>query len=289
MTLRTTLVCGALLALAGCAREAGHTGSGMFNEPAKASTQSINEAKQVDAVQHLVNDGMFDQARKALDQLLTDGSRHPQALYLKAQLTRQDGDVAGAIPWAIRACEASPTWIEPRILLAQAYLKLERWSAASGVFADIERLAPRGPWGPYGQGAVAAMRGDHANAIRFLDEALARDPDHQPSIETRANLARIQGDAATEENLLARDAALDPLDGDVRLRLGELAQAAGRLEDAKRQLLRAYQLDPKTTTAAKLAALARLANDPEEEHRWNARAGIAPPPTDGDGAQPAVQ
>jgi tetratricopeptide (TPR) repeat protein len=282
-------VLAAVITLAGCAREAGHTGKGMFNDPAKASTSSLHEAREIDAVQHLVNDGLFDRARKALDQLLAEGSRHPQAFYLKAQLTRQDGDVAGAIPWAVQACEASPSWIEPRILLAQAYLKLERWSAASGVFADIEHLAPKGPWGPYGQGAVAAMRGDHAAAAHFLDTALERDPDHLPSLQTRAQVARIQGDAATEERLLARVAALDPLDGDVRLRLGELAQAAGRAEDAKRQFLRAYELDPKPTTAAKLAALARAANDAEEEHRWNARAGIAPAPPDEAPQQPAVQ
>ena len=275
----------AALAVAGCARD-GHTGIGMFNQPAKASAASLEEARRVDAVQRLYHDGLYDRARVALDQLLADGSRHPQALLLKAKLTRQEGDQEGAITWCGKAIEASPLWIDPRILLAQIYLKLERHSAAASVFEDIVRMAPHGPWGYYGQGAVAAMRGDHAQATVFADQALERDPDHEPSIRLRGQLARLAGDTATEERLLVRLAALEPLDADVRLRLGELAQAGGRLEDAGRQFQRAYSLEPRPTTAAKLATLARQNNDPEGERRWMSRAGGSQLPADPNG-QPA--
>ena len=284
--MRRMLILIAVLSAAGCGEQGGRTGSGMFNEPAKASAASLAEARRIDDVQHLYSDGLYDRARIALDKLLADGSRHPQAFYLKAQLVRQSGDQEGAIPWASKASEASPAWIEPRILLAQVYLKLERWSAASSVFADIERLAPKGPWGPYGQGAVAAMRGDHATAIVFLDKALDRDPDHLPSIESRANLARLAGDRATEERLLTRAASLEPLDAGTRLRLGELAQSAGRLEDAWRQFLRAYELEPRPTTAQQLAALARLLGDDAAERTWNARAGAVVVPDEGEEPRP---
>jgi tetratricopeptide (TPR) repeat protein len=72
-------------------------------------------------------------------------------------------------------------------------------------------------------------------------------------------------------------AAHAPLDADLRLRLGELAQAAGKLEDAQRQFTRAYELEPRPTTAQKLAALARLLGDPAAEQRWTSRAGTATP------------
>jgi tetratricopeptide (TPR) repeat protein len=269
----------AAVTLTGCSRN-GHTGSGVFNDPAKASAASLAEAQRIDAVQALYQDGLYERARTALDQVLADGSRHPQAFLLKAQLTRQAGDAAGAIPWADRAIAASPAWIEPRILLAQIYLGLERWSAAADVFAAIERLAPKGPWGPYGQGAVAARRGDTALASRFVDTALERDPDHLPSLELRVGLARMGGDRVTEERALARVAALDPNSASVRARLGELAQAGGRLEEARRHLLRAYELEPRPTTAQQLAQLARLLGDGADEQRWNARSGVSPVPTE---------
>ena len=258
----------------------GHTGAGMFNDPPRASAASLAEAQRIDAVRALYQDGLYDRARAALDQLLADGSRHPQAFLLKAQLTRQAGDPAGAIPWADRAIAASPAWIEPRILLAQIYLGLERWSAAADVFAAIERLAPKGPWGPYGQGAVAARRGDTALAARFVDTALERDPDHLPSLELRVGLARVGGDRVTEERTLAHVAALAPESAAVRVRLGALAQSAGRLEEARRHLLRGYELEPRPTTALQLAQLARLLGDEPQELYWNSRAGIPSVPSE---------
>ncbi len=282
--------------LVGCSRDANHTGIGMFNRAEQPSAATIDEAKRLDEVQRLYRDGLFDRAGLALDVLLADGSRQPQAFLLKARLTRQAGDLEGTIPWCGKAIEASPSWVDPRILLAQTYLKLERHSAAANVFADIDRLAPRGPWGLYGQATVAAMRGDHATATVFADQALERDPDHEPSIQLRAQLARLAGDAANEERMLVRLTALDPLEPSIRVRLGELSQAGGRLEDAQRQFQRAYELEAHPATAAKLADLARLANDPEGERRWNARrvAGAspvdhdAPPPPDSE-PPPAIQ
>jgi tetratricopeptide (TPR) repeat protein len=141
------------------------------------------------------------------------------------------------------------------------------------LFEDIDRLAPRGPWGAYGQAVVAAQRGDHAQAISFCERALERDPDHEPSIQLRAQLARLKGDTLGEERLLARYVALQPMDAEARVRLGELAQAAGRMEDARRQLMRAYELEPRPSTAAQLADLARLANDVDDERRWRQRSG----------------
>ena len=283
-----TLACLALFGLGSCSRDDNHTGIGVFNDPEHPSLATIDEARRLDEVQRLYRDGLYDRARVALDQLLADGSRQPQAFFMKARLTRQSGDLEGTIPWCGKALESSPGWVEPRILLAQTYLKLERYSAAANVFADIERLAPRGPWGLYGQGTVAAMRGDHANATVFADQALERDPDHEPSIQLRIQLAKLAGDAATEERMLVRLAALEPLDPGVRLRLGEIAQSAGRLEDAQRQFSRAYELEPHPATAAKLAGLARLANDPEAERRWRARGVNTAAPLDKD-VQPAPE
>lgn len=276
----------------GCgSRENGLTGNGVFNNSRKTSALALADADRVDAAQRLYNDGLYDRARQEVDHLLADGIRHPQVFLLKAQLLRQADDLDGAIPWCSKAVEASPAWIEPRILAAQIHLKRERYAAAGSLFEDIDRLAPKGPWGAYGQGVVAARRGDHAQAIMFCDRALERDPDHVPSLELRAQLARLTGDSVGEERLLARYVALQPLDPEARVRLGELAQAAGRVEDARRQLERAYELEPHPNIAAKLADLARFAGDAEDEHRWRLRSGsrLALPQDDIEAPKPGVQ
>ncbi len=278
---RTVLIAlGVMLSLSSCggrgANAGGPTGSGMFNAKPQASAAALAEAEQVDAAQGLYADGLFERARIEVDRLIARGVRHPQVFLLKAQLLRQTGDLDGAIPWCAKAVEASPAWVEPRILAAQMHLVRERYAAAGSLFEDIERLAPKSPWGPYGQGVVAVRRGDRVQAVVLCDRALERDPDHEPSLALRAQLARQDGDSASEERLLARYAALVPMAADVRLRLGDLAQAAGRAEDAQRQFLRAYELEPRPTTAAKLAELARFSGDTAEEQRWRARAATTP-------------
>ena len=282
----------ALILMSGCAtRQDGLTGNGVFNNARKTSVAALADADRVDAVQRLYNDGLYDRARQEVDRLLADGIRHPQVFMLKAQLMRQADDLDGAIPWCSKAVEASPLWVEPRVLAAQIHLTRERYAAAASMFEDIDRLAPKGPWGAYGQGIVAARRGDHDQAIVHCDRALERDPDHVPSLELRANLARLKGDVVGEERLLARYAALQPLDADARVRLGDLAQASGRVEDARRQYVRAYELEPRPTIAAKLADLARFAGDSDDEHRWRMRSGPGPVanPSEVDTPKPGVQ
>lgn len=289
--MRQVMIVSVMCVLSGCAaRDAGQTGTGVFNNARATSAVALADADRVDTAQRLYNDGLYDRARQEVDRLLADGIRHPQMFLLKAQLSRQAGDLDGAIPWCSKAVEASPSWIEPRVLAAQIHLKRERYAAASSLFEDIDRLAPKGPWGAYGQSVVAARRGDHDQAILFCDRALERDPDHEPSLELRAQLARLKGDAAVEERLLARYVALQPLDPDVRVRLGELAQAAGRVEDARRQYVRAYELEPRPNIAAKLADLARFAGDADDEYRWRVRSGQgAAPASDIDAPKPRVQ
>jgi tetratricopeptide (TPR) repeat protein len=179
----------------------------------------------------------------------------------------------GAIPWCEKAVAASPSWIEPRLLLARVYLKLERPAAAGSVYEDIDRLAPWSPWGPYGVGWVAWMRGDRERAAARFDEALKRDPDHLPSLRVRAAVAQAAGDAAAEARCLSRALVLMPEDPALHLRLADLAQAQERQEDVRRHLERAWSLDPRPATAHRLADLARLRGDPEDLARWTARAG----------------
>ena len=60
-------------------------------------------------------------------------------------------DLLGAIPWCEKAVAASPSWIEPRLLLARVYLKLERPAAAGTQLIT----APRGRGTQLDAGAAA--------------------------------------------------------------------------------------------------------------------------------------
>lgn len=239
------------------------------------------EAKRIDEARRQFEDGLYDQAQASLDVLFAAGSSHPLAFLLQAQLHAQRGQLAEAVPWCDRAIANSPWWIEPRILLAQCYIKLKRYAAAETVFADIDHLAPKSPWGPYGQGAVALMRGDRERAVRLIDEALLRDPRHASSLRLRIDLADALKQFELEEQLLARYLRDDSEAAWAHVRLGELALGGNRLDDARRALLRAYELQPDRTVAQRLAELAQRRNDEADARLWQTRAGIVPAPSAG--------
>jgi tetratricopeptide (TPR) repeat protein len=261
-----------ILVCAGC-------GGGMMRAPGppQPSQATLVEAKEIDEAQDLIDDGLFDQARAKLDSLAARGCRHPTMFMLQAKLAYRQGEFAQATPWCDQAIAASPLWVEPRVLLAQCYLKLERYAAAASAFGDLDRMAPESPWGPYGMGTIAAMRGDAAEATRQLDRALARDGEHAPSLEARAGVARMVQDRELEERLLRRYVAVEPLDAWALVRLGELDRASDRREDARRDLERAWRLRPLPEAAKQLMELARQRGDADEARLWAQRAGIEAP------------
>jgi tetratricopeptide (TPR) repeat protein len=244
--------------------------------PGQPSAAAVAEAREVDAIRQLMDDGLYDQVRQRLKALLDGGCRHPEAFLLQARLLYLQSAFADAAPWCDQAIAASPYWIEPRVLLAQCYIRLKRLGAAENVFADIDRLGPKSPWGPFGMGAVAAMRGHHDRAVALLDEALRRDLRHAPSLRGRMELAAQDRQTELEERLLARYLAEEPTSAWAQARQGDLAVAAGRLEDARRAYLRSYELVPQPTIARRLAELAQQRGDEVDASRWQGKAGVAP-------------
>jgi tetratricopeptide (TPR) repeat protein len=128
-------------------------------------------------------------------------------------------------------------------------------------------------------GVISAMGGDTATATTQLDRALARDPHHAPSLEARADLARLAGDTAQEESLLQRYLAEVPDSAGVLQRLGDLAHAAKRGDDARRDWERAYALEPGRSLARALLNLAQETNDTAGMQRWSGPAGLPPTAT----------
>jgi tetratricopeptide (TPR) repeat protein len=242
--------------------------------PGQPSAAAVAEAREVDAIRQLMDDGLYDQVRQRLKALIDGGSRHPEAFLLQARILYLQSAFADAAPWCDQAIAASPYWIEPRVLLAQCFIRLKRLGAAESVFADIDHLGPKSPWGPFGMGAVESMRGNHDRAVARLDEALRRDPRHAPSLRLRMEMAEQDRQTDLEERLLARYLAEEPTSAWAHARQGDLAVAAGRLEDARRAYLRSYELVPQPSIARRLAELAQQRGDDVDASRWQGKAGV---------------
>lgn len=258
-----------LLALAACA------GPQRVLNPWGVAPQTAGDpqAARIDQASRQMDDGLFDQARATVEALLAEGSTHPMTLLMRARLAEHDGDWGACVNWSRKAVEASPGWGEPRVLLARACLEAKRIEEADAAFADVDRILPDNPWGPYGRAWVAASRLDLPRAAGFADEALSRDPDHRPALLLRANIARLAGDAEVEERCLRRADALGDPDPEVMVRLAALAETAGRSLDAARYYERAWELRPGPDIAKRRLQLARLAEDQAAIRIWSRRAG----------------
>ena len=139
--------------------------------------------------------------------------------------------------------------------------------------ADLYRVYTSSSRGSlYGSVSYADYR-DFARATVLIDEALRRDPEHVPSLRLRARLAAMNKEPELEERLLGRYLARVPDSAGAYQRLGELALAGNRLEDARRAFLQAYELRPQPSTARHLAELAQRRGDALEARLWQERAG----------------
>ena len=249
-----------------------------ISEPV-SDERSLDEARLMDAIEDHITHGEYDTAARRLDAALAEGFDHPRALYLRARLalvyqSNKAADVDEAIAWLERCIEQSPRWVEPRLLLAQTLAREQRLVAAAAAYAQLDGMFPEHPGGSFGRGYMAMLRGDNEEAAGFLSEALRRDPDFAPALYASSQLAGFAGDEQTQLRMLERYAAVVPTDAGAARRLGGLYTAAGRLEDARRALERAYRIQPEQETAQELADIAVQRGAMDEAARWRREAGL---------------
>jgi len=232
------------------------------------SAATIAQSDRVDALEKLFIDGRDGECRKQLARFFAEGGDHPRAHDLNGRLLILEGKYAEAADAFGRAVAGSPRWLQPRLAQAECFLELKRPQAAASVYAELDRLMPDAPWGPWGMGLIAAQGKDSDRSIALLDEALRRDPEHVPSLLARAGMAERAGDTVREEALLLHASGLDPDNAQTWLRLAALTEADNRLVDAETHLARAFALTRDPRLRERLAQLCDRRGDSAAAARW---------------------
>ncbi len=110
-------------------------------------------------------------AQAAFDEVLRQDPRHPQALYGRAMLAMNRGDLAAALRFFDRALEANPGFIEARRYRAVLLSRRGEWDRAT---RDINWCLEREPGSGdtlYAAACVAARAAEAKPSSRALDQA----------------------------------------------------------------------------------------------------------------------
>ena len=112
-----------------------------------------------------------EQAQAAFDEVLRQDPRHPQALYGRAMLAMQHGDLALGLRFFDRALEADPSFFEARRYRAVLLSRRGDWDRAT---RDINSCLDREPQSGetlYAAACVAARAAEAAPSPRALNQA----------------------------------------------------------------------------------------------------------------------
>ena len=216
--------------------------------------------------------GFFEPARIALDNAIAlspfDGRYH----YLQGVFAQQSGNLPEARKHLARALELDQAYLPIRYRLADVQFKLNDFAAAKQTLGEVATkrtdLAPA----PALLGEIAMKEKRHAEAIRYLEQALKADPKATSLHASLADAYAASGDAAKAKAARAKAgpgiaAFSDPLVEGVYTTAGAVDPAtralalAGQGKHAEARQMLDAMLAQDATNASALAAYARVEAD----------------------------
>ncbi|GAA2265569.1 hypothetical protein GCM10010149_02080 [Nonomuraea roseoviolacea subsp. roseoviolacea] len=187
--------------------------------------------------------GRHEDARADFEAAIRLSPPFPEAYYNRAEVRYTTGDLDGALADLDHTLDLDPRF-------APAYVNRAGLLAAAGENAAARRDAERGlaldPRSPHLRcvlGQVEAAEGRRSEAVAAFDAALELDPDLVAAWAGRAAVAYDEGDHAAALSDLTRALKLEET-AELLFNRHLVHSAAGRPDEARRDLLRAARLAP---------------------------------------------
>ena len=146
------------------------------------------------------------------------------------------------------------------VLRAAALEGLHDTAAAYAALDEAARQAPKLAEIPVAAAGLALREKDYARASRFADRALTLDGRDAGALLVKAEVLTQQGQRAAALDMLTKAAAADPKAYKVRLERGHLLLAAGRTEDARREVAAVLDAEPGNHAALYMHAAMQAAD-----------------------------
>lgn len=184
-----------------------------------------------------------------------------QPKVLLAQLHLQAGEPQKALDLTQRLLQSDPQNIQLGGVVGRAYLALERPNEAASVFRALSEAHPDAVAPRLALAQALVSVGEQGQAKEQLEKVRQLDPQNVPVKVALARFAIAEGELAHAKHMLSAvdDAAGNP---DVLELRGDVADAEGRLDEARSLYKQALKQGPMSARAIKLAMVERRAGNP---------------------------
>jgi tetratricopeptide (TPR) repeat protein len=184
------------------------------------------------------------QARFCLQSWLQMQPDNPQAFYLQGLfLLDYQQDRSGAEKSYRRALELDPDHEEARLGLAVALLMGKSFAQAAEHFKRLLQCQPDNLRVQVGLAECLDGLGETAEAVRLVDDVLARRPEYPPALSQRGQFAVQNGQWAEAESWLRQALRLNPMDHRAHYSLVRCLEQTGQDEAAQRQRRQLQQME----------------------------------------------
>jgi tetratricopeptide (TPR) repeat protein len=182
-------------------------------------------------------------ARRCLDRWRQSQPDNTQMLYLDGLFHL---DYAHAMSAAVasygRAVELDPDHEEARLGLAVSLLTIKDFAKAAEHFERLRQLQPDNARVQVGLAECRDGLGETAEAVRLVDEVLARDANFPPALSLRGQIAFRSGQFAEAAAWLRQAVRRNPADHRARYNLALSLEQAGQADEAREHMRRFEQM-----------------------------------------------
>lgn len=256
-------------------------------EPLRAGVAAVPQGPQIriNLVGVLLELGRAQEAWDTLQPALGERVEDPRAWLAAARALRELERYAEAAEYYRKAARI-PAFREEAVRGSLESLKAAgEFGAAAQELEDLVDAEQATAAGLVELAILYLRSGDEERGLEFLDQALARDPDHEQALLLRALVATGVGDLETAESMYRR--VLERVPGQPMAALGlarvltvlrELGEARELLEMTWRQVTAAEDpdRDELEEVAQEMANLELIAGKPDDARLWLERISIDP-------------
>jgi tetratricopeptide (TPR) repeat protein len=222
----------------------------------------------------------LNQAKAALDQVISANPNYADAIVLLAEINLRSGHGEAVIEPLTRLLNRNPELKPAALLLAAAYGSLDRFDDAAIVVGEQAKLAPRDPKAQMALGLTLRQANRNGEARQVFEKAAELAPDSLWPVEQLVELDLLEKHFDVARQRVRHQFEKAPDSPAAHFFEGKILAAEEKWDLAEAELQKTLQLDPNLSNAYELLVQAYLATNKLPQALNQLQAQLAKNPND---------